>query len=76
MIVQTQKKKIILHIPKDFNAQNWLITHNTCDIFIRPTFLESIAPNQPTDRTTGAFISRVNTEADIAQITHNDFLYK
>lgn len=55
------KEKLIIHIPKSFNHGNWLITHNTCDLFLRNK-----------DAHIGVFINRTNTEGDIGQITHND----
>lgn len=55
------KEKVIIHIPKSFNARDWLITHNTCDMYI---------VNK--DSNVGVFLSRANTEGDIGQITHND----
>lgn len=71
--------KYIVHIPKAVNPDNYIITHNTCDIFQRPT---NTSVNSD-ERLKGLFIHRFNTSirrADgqlvdhmISQITHNDF---
>ena len=56
----------IMHIPKEDNPDNYLITHNTCDVFIRPL-------NTVNARLRGLFMHRFNTTEAIVQITHNDF---
>ena len=56
----------IMHIPKEDNPENYLITHNTCDIFIRPLNISNA-------RLRGLFLHRFNTTDSIVQITHNDF---
>ena len=56
----------IMHIPKEDNPDNYLITHNTCDVFIRPL-------NITNARLRGLFLHRFNTTEAIVQITHNDF---
>lgn len=58
--------KYIIHIPKEYNPNNYLLTHNTCDVFIRPK-------NITNHHLKGVFIHRFNTENTITQITHNDF---
>ena len=58
--------KYIIHIPKEYNPNNYLITHNTCDVFVRPK-------NITNHHLKGVFIHRFNTENTITQITHNDF---
>lgn len=58
--------KYIVHIPKEYNPRNYLITHNTCDVFIRPK-------NIANAHLKGVFIHRFNTKDTITQITHNDF---
>lgn len=55
--------KQLIHIPKEINPNNDVITHNTCDIFIRnednPTF--------------GLYLHRVtSTGRTVSQVTHND----
>lgn len=72
--------KYIIHIPKHVNPENYIITHNTCDIFIRPIN----AVKSSDERLKGLFIHRFNTSTTvngsnqlidhmITQITHNDF---
>ena len=71
--------KYIVHIPKQINPENRIITHNTCDIFIRPINPKVIDHA----RLKGLFVHRFDTSqrddtgmlADhvITQITHNDF---
>ena len=56
----------IVHIPKADNPDNYLITHNTCDVFIRPK-------NIPNAHVKGLFVHRFNTTDRFTQITHNDF---
>lgn len=68
------KEKVIVHIPKAINPNNRLLTHNTCDIFIRPIFPTNVeSSTYYTDRLAGAYVSRNDTDKYIAQITHNDF---
>jgi len=68
------KTKVIVHIPKNYNFKNLLVTHNTCDIYIRPKFImDDTRPEYLQSRMSGLFISRVNTDEHIGQITHNDF---
>ena len=71
--------KYIIHIPKEVNPNNYIITHNTCDLFVRPKNTEIPAH----ERLKGLFIHRFNTskkmdnhqliDSMITQITHNDF---
>ena len=71
--------KYLVHIPKSYNPDNLIITHNTCDLFIRP-----INPAEIVNaRLKGLFIHRFDTskigsdgyleDHVITQITHNDF---
>lgn len=71
--------KYIIHVPKEVNPDNYIITHNTCDIFQRPT---NTVINSD-ERLKGLFVHRFNTSTRlengqlvdhmISQITHNDF---
>lgn len=71
--------KYIVHIPKEINPDNYIITHNTCDIFIRPTNTDEVE----NARLKGLFMHRFNTgvrdekqvlhDYMITQLTHNDF---
>lgn len=58
----------IMHIPKKDNPENYLITHNTCDMFVRPLNLST-----PNAHLKGLFLHRFNTTDAIIQLTHNDF---
>lgn len=49
--------KYIIHIPKQANPNNYIITHNTCDVFIRP-LNTSVIENA---RLKGLFVHRFNT---------------
>lgn len=71
--------KYIIHIPKNVNPENYIISHNTCDLFIRPT--NTVVSSD--ERLKGLFVHRFNTSLRlengqlidhmITQITHNDF---
>ena len=71
--------KYIVHIPKRVNPENYIITHNTCDMFLRP--VNTVVSSD--ERLKGLFIHRFNTSKRnengqlvdhmITQITHNDF---
>lgn len=71
--------KYIVHIPKAVNPENYIITHNTCDMFVRPT--NTVVSSD--ERLKGLFLHRFNTSSRldngqlidhmITQITHNDF---
>ena len=56
----------IVHIPRHFNPDNILVTHNQVDFYIRP--INGVNPNIK-----GHFIHRFNTKDLIGQLTHNDF---
>lgn len=59
--------KYIIHIPKALNPNNYLITHNTCDFFVRPK-------NVPNAHLKGLFLHRCYPVTEgISQITHNDY---
>lgn len=58
----------IMHIPKKDNPENYLITHNTCDMFVRPLNLSTSNAHLK-----GLFLHRFNTTDAIIQLTHNDF---
>ena len=55
--------KQLVHIPKSVNPNNSVITHNTCDIFIR----------NEDDPTFGLYLHRVtSTGRTVSQVTHSD----
>lgn len=56
----------IVHIPRSFNPDNILVTHNQVDFYVRP--VNGVNPNIK-----GRFIHRFNTTESIGQLTHNDF---
>lgn len=57
--------KKILHIPKNINPSDVVITHNTCDFFIYKTDEEGVK--------SGVYVNRLLSDSKIVQITHNDF---
>lgn len=54
--------KQIIHIPKELNTDNKVITHNTCDVYV---YTKSSTP--------GLTIHRAQTTKSFSQITHSDF---
>jgi hypothetical protein len=59
--------KIVVHIPKALNLDNKIISHNTCDFFIRKHDIDNTRQQH-----LGRYIHRC-AELSIGQITHNDF---
>lgn len=56
--------KQIIHIPKTLNRANKVITHNTCDFFIR---------DMDSGSTRGRYMHRISgNKRSVTQITHND----
>lgn len=56
--------KQLIHIPKNCNPDNAVITHNTCDIFVR---------NEDSSTVNGVYLHRVtSTGRTVNQVTHND----
>jgi len=55
-------EKLLIHIPKAMNANNAVVTHNTCDFLVY---------NKTQDF--GRVITRVYGDNTITQVTHNDF---
>ena len=58
--------KYIIHIPKEFNPNRYVYTHNTVDFYLFPK-------NGLNKNTHGVFIHRFNTFNGIGQLTHQDF---
>lgn len=55
--------KQLIHIPKAVNSNNYVITHNTCDMFIR----------DEDNPVSGLYLHRVTaTGRTVSQVTHND----
>ena len=55
--------KQLIHIPKELNPDNKVITHNTCDIYVRRKY-EPIY---------GRYLHRATYGRTVTQVTHNDF---
>ena len=55
--------KQLVHIPKALNPENKLLTHNTCDFFVRRAMVDDVH---------GYYLHRAS-ERSITQVTHNDF---
>ena len=55
--------KQLIHIPKALNPDNKIITHNTCDFWVR----RGLSKN-----THGLYLHRIAKERSITQVTHND----
>lgn len=55
--------KQLLHIPRALNPDNKVITHNTCDFYVRKAL---------TTGTQGLYLHRAAKERSITQVTHND----
>lgn len=53
--------KQIIHIPRHLNPNNEVITHNTCDLFIRIKNVKD-----------GKYLHRATVGRTVGQITHND----
>ena len=60
--------KQLVHIPKELNPLNKVITHNTCDFFVRKTYPQNA-------NVEGLYLHRISTtnRRTVNQITHNDF---
>ena len=58
--------KNIVHIPKIINPNNILLTHNTCDIYIRPRNIKNKFLK-------GLYMHRCHDDKGVTQLTHNDF---
>lgn len=55
--------KQLLHIPKSLNPDNKILTHNTCDFWVRQGLADS---------THGLYLHRIAKKRSITQVTHND----
>lgn len=61
--------KTIVHIPKAINPDNMILTHNTCDVYVRPKDTRYYTENYRK----GLFMHRATEDRGITQLTHNDF---
>ena len=60
-----KKYKQLIHIPRALNPDNRIITHNTCDIWVRRKMMNS-------KEVDGRYFHRL-AEGGVTQVTHNDF---
>lgn len=63
--VMDKMSKLLVHTPKAINPTNKVITHNTCDFFVRRKY-----PKQYTNE--GLYIQRT-ADISISQVTHQDY---
>lgn len=54
--------KQLIHIPRALNPNNEILTHNTCDFFIR----------RKRGKVYGRYLHRATTGRTVSQVTHND----
>jgi hypothetical protein len=62
-----QTLKLLVHIPKNLNPDNKVLTHNTCDFFVRKKDKDYLRKQY-----IGRYMHRC-ADLNIYQITHNDF---
>ena len=62
--------RTIIHVPREHNPYNTLITHNTCDIFVIP---KSTGTSVMEPVRSGLFVHKCLREDQFIQLTHNDF---
>ena len=62
------KQRLLVHIPKSLNEGRYMITPNTCDIYLVPTKMDSGHPE-----TNGIYLYQCGREEFFHQVTHNDF---
>ena len=55
--------KQLLHIPRALNPDNKVITHNTCDFYVRKAL---------SNTTQGLYLHRAAKDRSVTQVTHND----
>lgn len=55
--------KQLIHIPRLLNPDNKVITHNTCDFYVRKALSSS---------TEGLYLHRIAQQRSVTQVTHND----
>ena len=68
------KERLLIHVPRNSNRKNYLITYNTCDIYVIPNTVTDDALNRGyTASTSGVLFHMCDREANYHQLTHNDF---
>ena len=63
-------KKVLIHIPKEYNPEHVIITANTCDLYLVPTEMEAGAGSSSTS---GIYLFQNGRDQYFHQLTHNDF---
>ena len=64
----TLKHRLLIHIPKRLNDNRYIITPNTCDIYLVPTKMTIGHPE-----TNGVYLYQCGRGEHFHQLTHNDF---
>lgn len=68
------KKRVLIHIPKAKNPENYLISYNTCDFYLIPQSLTETKIAEGYDLTNaGVVFHMCGREPQFHQLTHNDF---
>ena len=68
------EQRLLIHVPRKSNSKNYLITYNTCDLYIIPNTVTDDAVNRGfTAATSGVLFHMCDREANYHQLTHNDF---
>lgn len=68
------EQRLLIHVPRKSNSKNYLITYNTCDLYIIPNTITDDAGNRGfTAATSGILFHMCDREANYHQLTHNDF---
>jgi len=66
--------RMLIHIPRDKNRDNLLITYNVCDVYVIPKVITEAATKAGlTDKSAGLYMHIGKREKLIHQLTHNDF---
>lgn len=71
-------EKLLVHIPKEYNPEHFLITQQTCDIWLVPRKLRKWNPDDDTEvvpnpHLSGVYVYPCGNEDKFSQITFNDF---
>ena len=68
------KERLLIHVPRNSNRKNYLITYNTCDIYVIPnTVTDDALDRGYTASTSGVLFHMCDRESNYHQLTHNDF---
>ena len=67
-------RRVLFHIPRAINSSNWLITYNSCDIYIIPkTLTEAKTAGGYDPLLAGVIVHMCDRAENFHQLTHNDF---